>query len=316
MDVVDNRVESFTLRDGVGSLFRGAGQVMFQESVLSGAIFLLAIFVGAWGRGDLSLFWGALLSLLVATFAGLWLDGSKSDTRSGLMGFNAILCGCGFATFLSSGWAMWLSLILCSVLTILIRSGLNRLLLPYGVGSFTLPFVFSLWLFLLAAQSLSSMQVVGLTSAHFAHSSSSVINLGVLNLVQSWLRGISQVFLISSPLSGAIFLVGLFVADIRAGVWAMVASAVSMALAIAIGCSGQAVSAGLYGFSPVLTALALSLNSNYKGFRGAVWILWAVVLTLFVQVAMNSLVMPFGIPSLTFPFCITTLIFLLAEKKR
>lgn len=315
MEVTDHNVQKFGLREALCSVVRGAGQVMFQDSVWCGLIFLVAIFVGAWQRGSLMLFWGAVVALVVATFAGLWMTRSREETRDGLLGFNAILVGCAFSTFLRGGWVMWLTLVLCSLLSVMIRSGLNRMLKPYGVGSYTLPFVFSTWLFLLAAQSMDSLSVVGLGSPHLVHSESSVINLGFANLLTYWLIGISQVFLIDSWLSGAIFLVGLFVASPKVGLWAALASALSTALAIVLGCSGAAIASGLYGFSAPLTAIALSLSPRAEGFGGVMWVLCGVVVTLFVQVAMNSLVMPFGMPSLTFPFCITALIFLLSDKK-
>ena len=86
-----------------------------------------------------------------------------------------------------------------------------------------------------------------------------------------------------------------------------------MALLVAIlfETSGADVAGGLYGFSPVLTAIALGTVFYKPGRRSAVWALLGIVTTVFVQAGMNVMLAPLGIPTLTAPFCLTTWLFLL-----
>ncbi|MBQ8874590.1 MAG: urea transporter, partial [Bacteroides sp.] len=75
--------------------------------------------------------------------------------------------------------------------------------------------------------------------------------------------------------------------------------------------AGNDIVNGLYGFSPVLTAIALGCTFYRPNLRTAIWALLGVLVTVFVQAGMDILMLPFGIPTLTAPFCIATWLFLL-----
>lgn len=81
--------------------------------------------------------------------------------------------------------------------------------------------------------------------------------------------------------------------------------------AIGFQASGTDVTSGLYGFSAVLTGIALGCTFYKPNLRSAIWTVLGIIVTVFVQGAMNALLGPFGIATLTAPFCITTWLFLL-----
>lgn len=290
----------------VGSMFRGAGQVMFQNSVWTGLLFLAGIFWGAYSAGHGTVAWGALAGLFVSTLAGHILALPASEGRQGLWGFNGILVGCAFPTFMGGTVWMWIALALCAALTTWVRTGLNNVMKPWKINSLTFPFVMCTWIFLLAARDMYSLPIL-----HSASSAAPAVEVGILDWVQYWLRGISQVFLIDSWVTGLLFLAGLLAANPWAALWAGIGSAVAMAAASAFKVSTAAVAAGMYGFSPVLTAVALATVFHKPGWGSALWAALGIVVTVFVQAAMNVLLSPAGIATLTAPFCITTWLFLL-----
>ena len=126
-----------------------------------------------------------------------------------------------------------------------------------------------------------------------------------------WLKGIAQVFLINSWVTGAIFLVGLAVCSRAAAVYAALGSAISLGLAVAFGADASDIANGLFGFSPVLTAIAIGCTFYSVNWRSALWAVAATVATVFIQAGMDALMLPYGIPTLTGPFCVTTWLFLL-----
>lgn len=290
----------------VRSTFTGVGQVMFQPSWLSGLIFLIGIFAGAFESGMPAVAWGALVGLLSSTVTGYMTASDREDGESGLWGFNGILTGCAFPTFLAPTPMMWVALILCSSLTVGLRKSLNSVLAQWGINSLTFPFVVLTWIFLLAARAMNGIEETGLPAPELSVSFAGSVDLGFVPLAVCWLKGISQVFLIDSWLTGAIFLVGLAVNSRAAAFWAMVASALSLATAIFFEASPEAISNGLYGFSPVLTAIALGCVFRRPCFGTAAVTLTAIVATVFVQAAMNICLLPFGLPTLTAPFCVVT----------
>ena len=292
-------------------LLRGSGQVMFQGNAWTGLLFLIGIFWGAYSSHTPAVAWGALLGLMVSTATGYILNLPDEDGREGLWGFNGILVGCAFPTFLGNTIWMWLSLALCSALTVWVREGLNNVMKPWKVNSFTFPFVVSTWLFLLAARAMHGLDATHLATPMLPEH---LTTGGVLYLDQAaeyWLRGVSQVFLIDSWVTGLLFVLGLLVSNRWAAFWAIFGSAVALGIALIYRAPGADVAAGLYGFSPVLTGIALGATFYHVNIRSALWALVGVIATVFFQAAVDVLLTPLGVAALTSPFCVVTWLFLL-----
>lgn len=297
--------------DFLATLLRGAGQVMFQNNSWTGLFFLIGIFWGSYQEGLGLVAWGALLGLVVSTVTGRLLGLPDDEGRNGLWGFNGILVGCAFPTFLGNTVWMWLALVLCAALTTWVRAGFNRVMAPWKVNSFTFPFVFSTWIFLLAARAMHGLPPVRLSDPTLPAAFTAAEHFGFIDWIVWWLKGIAQVFLIDSWITGIFFLVGLAVSNLRAALWAAVGSAAALCIALALGASGADVSSGLYGFSAVLTAIALATVFYKPNLRSAVWALLGICVTVFIQAGMNMLLAPVGIATLTAPFCVATWLFLL-----
>jgi len=82
-----------------------------------------------------------------------------------------------------------------------------------------------------------------------------------------------------------------------------------------LGAESQIVTAGLVGFNPILTAIALGTVFYRPGPRVTIYALLATVLTVIVQGAMVAVLTPFGIPTLTAAFVLVTWLFLLPAQK-
>lgn len=311
-----NRPSSrITISRALRSLLRGAGQVMFQQSALCGALFVAGLFWGAWSQGRIVVAWGALAGLLAATLTGHLLRMEPDDGARGLWGFNGILTGAALMSFLRPTLGVWVVLLLTSAATVWVRRGMNRVMAPWQVNSLTMPFVLMCWLMLLAAHALKGLPADGLPAPHLMELQASPLSLTPRLLIEGWLKGISQVFLLNSAGAGALFLMGLFWANRWSALWAMVGSALALGVACAYGAPAEAWSEGLYGFSPVLTGIALGSIFYPPSWRSALWSICGIVLTLFVQLGVDAALAPLGIPSLTAPFCLTTWLFLLPMFK-
>lgn len=291
--------------------FRGAGQVMFQCNALTGMFFLAGIFWGAYQSHMPQVAWGAAVGLLASSIAGYPLHGNVNDADEGLWGFNGILVGCAFPTFLENTWQMWIALIFCSAMTTWVRHGFNNVMAPWKINSLTFPFVFLTWIFLFAARMMPAMAPVSLSTPELTETFTGTLDTSFHSLVTYWLKGLSQVFLINSWVTGLLFLIGLAVCSRWAALWAAVGSALSLAIAIVFEAPASDISAGLFGFSPVLTGIAIGCTFYTVDIRSACWALAAIVATVFIQAGMDAMMMPFGLPTLTGPFCVTTWLFLL-----
>lgn len=71
---------------------------------------------------------------------------------------------------------------------------------------------------------------------------------------------------------------------------------------------------GLYSFSAVLTAIALGSTFNKPSYRVVVYAIVGVIFTVFVQGALDIILEPFGIPTLTMPFVLASWLFLVPNQ--
>lgn len=305
----------FSLAETIKILLRGSGQVMFQQNAWTGALFLIGIFWGAISAGAQQVAWGALLGLVASTFAGWLMREHIEDGEDGLWGFNGILVGCAFPTFLAPVPLMWISLICCAMLTTYMRRGFNNVTAQFKINSLTFPFVAMTWVFLLSARVLTATPLADMDSPALIVHIGGQIDWSPGALIVYWLKGISQVFLINNWVTGIFFLIGLALCSKWAAIYAAGSSAIALFVALLFAADPSDVTAGLFGFSPVLTGIAVGTTFYHVNWKSACWTAGAVIATVFIQAGMDTLMTPWGLPTLTGPFCVATWLFLLPLYK-
>lgn len=230
----------------------GCSQIFLQRHPGCGALCLLAV---AWGATPL------LGGMLLGTFSS-WLTAkrrhySQLDRDNGLYGYNGALLG----LLISAQWA-WSPLL---PLLIMLSSGLSSLLLNHWLRhnrkyaswpAYTAPFVLLAWLLLALSDSLQLSENPVIFSRLYANV--------VLDIPLAVLLGLSQVLLVNDAFSGALILLGLWLANRRTALWAVAGSCLGLLLASLLGQASEA-SQGLYGFNGVLLAIALSQQSRSAG---------------------------------------------------
>lgn len=297
------------------ALLRGVGQVMFQGNAWTGLLFIVGIFWGSYQCGTPQVAWAGVVGVIASTIAGQLLGQPQTDGAQGLWGFNGVLVGCGFATFLPNTWLMWVSMIFCAMLSTWVRTGLNNVMAPWKVNSLTFPFVLITWIFLFASRIMNGLDPTTLTTPGVPAVATPGIDTSFVSLVIYWLKGVAQVFLIDSWVAGVFFLAALAISNKWAAIWAAAGSTISLAIALLFMANGTDISSGLFGFSPVLTGIAIGMTFYSVNRRSALWAIAAIVATVFIQAAMDVFFEPWGIPTLTGPFCVATWLFLLPRYK-
>ncbi len=304
--------------DVVTVCLRGAGQVFFMESALAGCLFIVAIAYASHETAQWSTTAGAVFGLVVATLAALWLNHDQAATRSGLYGFNGMLTGLALATFVAPSPSLWFSIALgAAVSTVATGAFAAVLTKTRGIPGSTGPFVLIAWLMLAGIGAVGPPNAASVVLLP-GHPASAYLG-GVApipaadELLQIFFRNIAQVFLLESAVSGAIILLGIVFASWRAAVAAAAGSAVAMICALVLQMDPVMVMRGLYGFSPVLTAMAVGVVFLRTSVRVAAYALLATVATVCVQAAFNVLMAPIGLPVLTAPYVLVMYLFVAAK---
>jgi urea transporter len=295
---------------------RGIGQVMFQDNPLSGLLFFVAIGWGSYAAGMPQVAIGGLVAVVAATLTAQWLRVDAAGLGAGLYGYNAYLVGLALGTFLAVSPLWWVYVALGGAVSVVATIGTANVFKTWGVAALTAPFVLTAWLLLLATYAFSAIEGSGLPmTAEIAPLDPAAANpLAFGDFLVGILKSIAQVFLKADVLSALLLLVGLAVNSLAAAAFALAGAIVAVLTAHLLGAESDLITGGLMGFSPVLTAIALGAVFYKPGVRVATYALIGTVFTVVVQGAMNVVLTPFGIPTLTGPFVLASWLFLLPRQ--
>lgn len=298
-------------------LLRGTGQVMFQNHPLTGLLFLAAIAWGALASGVPEVALGGLLGLLASTLTAMWLRVGAEGLRAGLHGYNGLLVGLALPTFLAPTPLLWGFIALGAAVAAVATLATANVAKTWGVAALTAPFVLVTWLLLMAAFAFDGLGSGALpfSSDIAAIDPAAAQPLRLVDFAIGVLKSVSQVFLKDSNWAALLLLAGLAVSSLPAALFGLGGAVLAVVFAHLLGAESDVVTAGLFGFSPVLTAIALGTVFHTPGPRVALYAALGTLFTVVVQGAMNVALAPFGVPTLTAPFVLVSWLFLLPRQQ-
>jgi len=292
---------------------RGASQVFFQNNPVTGLIVLAAIFWGGYAAGNLDVGLGAILGLVGGTAMAVLLAANRAAFDQGLFGFNGILVGAAVPTFLAHHPLMWAYVVIGAAVSTVVTLAIANVVRTWAVPGSTAPFVITTWLLMLASYSFASIPIAAMGPPALP----AVLGAGSQIASDAWFgilaKNISQVYLLENVVTGLLFVIAIAVSSIRGALFAVLGSVVSLIVAVTFGAKASAIGAGLFGFSAVLTAMAVGAVFNQTSIRVTLYAALATVFTVIVQAAMDTALAPLGIPTLTFPYVLTMWLFLLPK---
>ena len=257
-----------TCPDWAEALLNGFSQIFLQRQPLCGLLCLLAILIGA-----PTLLGGALLGGV----AGLLTAQRRGYPKAGLYSYNGVLLG-----LLISQHFAWSALLPPLILAggglsaILTRQWLKHASQPDDLPAYTAPFVLLGWLLIGTVPdstfSLSEPDTLAALTAPFT--------------------GLAQIMLLNQPVAGALIALGLWLANRRAAVWALVGSTAGVLIALWLQEPASAL-LGLHSYNPALAALALSQVRRHP---------WLPLLGILLAILLTPGFAALHLPALTAPF--------------
>ncbi|TJZ51231.1 urea transporter [Streptomyces piniterrae] len=288
----------------MAQLARGFAQLSLQANVWAGGLILLALFVDSWQTGVF-----ALLGTVVSTTTAYALGVDKSSIDIGLQGFSGCLIGIALLIFLGHHPSTYLLAVGGAVLCVLLFAALSALLAPWSIPVLTAPFCIVCGVVVIAAPAFTRVWHGGSPAALPVRATADV-HYSWTDLWQGFFTNISQVGLSAHWHVGVIMLMALFVAGLRPGLAATLGSAVAVLVAWALGAPPGAVAAGVYGYNGVLVAIALGTIFLTGTVSSTLYTLAGVATSTVLTAALNAYFTPFGGRTLTWPFIVTTWLFL------
>jgi urea transporter len=274
------------------AILRGVGQVFFQESVLSGALFVIGIAVGSPLMAV-----GAVVGSAIGLATARVLKFNEGEVNAGIFGFNSTLVGIATLFFFQPNLVSVILLLLgCVVATVLTQ--FMRRSVPFP--TYTTPFIVTTWgvYFLGRALGVPHVDPGG--------------PLGGVSMLAATSHGIGQVMFQGNFWAGLLFFIGIAVNNIEHAIWVLLAAFIGMEVAAYHATAGSSalhierlvehvhsenIALGLYGYNATLTAVALYL------WRKSVI---PPLLGIMLSVPVTELLPNLGLPALTAPFVLTT----------
>ncbi len=292
------------------TLLRGHAQVTFLPSAAAGALFCLALSAASWEYG----LYG-LLGTAVGTGAAQLLGVDRDRVESGLEGFNACLTSLSCAVLLGPRHlsTALLAIAGCVIVTV-VTAAVTRLLGARGLPSLTLPFCLVASATAIAAPAFRRLWHHGEGLAALAGPATGPTAPRPDQLARGFLAGFAQIFLMPQWYVGALLLAGLLIAGRRAAAVACLGSATGIATAWALGAPAARIADGTAGYNAVLVALALC--GVFLPVRAATlaYALVGAAAATALGPAVSALFAPSGGHAFTWPFVLTTLVFLAAAR--
>ena len=270
----------------IQTVLRGIGQVMFQNNIYSGILFLGGIFYNSWLLGL-----AAVLGTLISTVAAQILKYPKEDIQNGLYGFNGALTGIAIFCFFEVNVMTFSALVLGAFLSTPLSHFLKKLISP-----FTAPFVIVTWLVIYSLLFLFKLPLLSSFAPKETH----------LQISSALANSFGQVMFQENVITGILFLLAIFINNKLMALYALFAAVLGSLSGWVFGESVDHINSGLMGYNAILCAIALCGKKR----SDFLWITGAIILSTFLNIVLAKT----GVITLTAPFVLATWIILTLQN--
>ncbi len=267
-------------------VLRGIGQVMLQNSALTGLIFLAGIFYNSWQLGV-----AALGGCIVSTLSAYALKYSTEDIENGLYGFNGTLVGIAMWFYFGVTVASTLLGVVGAAISTVVMYAMKK-----KIPTFTAPFVITTWALFIFARFVPVVNFALGELSDKVHFSAAIT------------QGLGQVMFQGNVITGILIFVAILVNSRVAALYALYGSILGALTAMIFHFSPVAMGAGLYGYNAVLCGIALGAKQVKAFVVTSIAIVLSVLITYGFQKS--------GAVALTAPFVLSTWVGLLIQKRK
>lgn len=277
-------------------VFRGIGQVFFQDHALTGALFVLGIALASPIMAA-----GLLAGAVIGTAVAWVCKFDRDELHAGIYGFNPALVGIATLFFFQPS-ATSIALMIAGAAAAAFLTRLMRGAVPFP--TYTTPFILITWCIYLIGKSIGLATVTEYPLL--------IANPATSWFVESIAHGVGQVMFQASILTGVLFVIGIAISNNRHAGLVLLGSVIGALLAsYHVDATHRAIDPekiierdlfenirlGLYGYNAALASVALYLwrRSLIPSLLGAI-----------VTVPMTEFFPKTGLPALTAPFVLAT----------
>uniref|UniRef100_A0A8C9YUG1 Urea transporter n=1 Tax=Sander lucioperca TaxID=283035 RepID=A0A8C9YUG1_SANLU len=296
-------------------ILRGVAQVMFVNNPVSGLLITAGLFLqNPWWALN------GLLGTFVSTVFAMLLGLNREAISAGLYGYNGTLVGILMAVFSAKGsWYWWLLMpnMFMSMLCPVVSSALSSVAIKWDLPIFTLPFNILVCLHVAAtgANHPYFPEVDIQPNDHLHPTNDSKESLNISQLFLSVPVGVGQVYGCDSPWTGGLILLALLLSSPTICFHAMWGSAAGTLSGFALAAPHKDIYSGLWGYNSALSCIAIGGVFYVLTWQTHLLALICALFSTYMTAAISKLMSVLALPACTWPFCLSTLIFLLISSE-
>lgn len=283
MDLIEKRAPF------ISETLKGVGQIMLQENIWTGLLFLAGIFYD-----DITMGVAAILAAVIGTVTARVLKYDPAQISMGLYGFSATLVGVALTFHFRAEPVVWVMIIVGSAAAAVIQ----RFFIERKIPVFTLPFILVTWVLVFCLHHFTSIP------APVALVETSMFSNEVNDFTTST-NGFGEVIFQGSFLAGVIFMVAVFISNPVAALYGLAGSILGAWIALLFAEPITQVHIGLFSFNAVLCSIVFAGVKRKDGLLAFIACALAVLIDIYLLKADWDILTKAG-GVLTFPFVLGT----------
>lgn len=273
----------------IAEVLKGVGQIMLQDNVWTGLLFLAGIFYDDYKMGM-----AAILASAVGTLTARILQYDPQEIAMGLYGFSATLVGVALTFMFSADALVWGAILVGAVIATI----LQHLAIKNGIPIFTLPFIVVTWVLVFVLHNFTLIPPA-------APLVDTMMLSEEINDFTASTNGFGEVIFQGSFVAGVIFFIAVFLGNPVAALYGLAGSLFGAWIALFFAEPLREVHMGLFSFNAVLCSIAFAGTKRKDGVLVMLSSLFAVLIDIYMlKMDWHILAKAGGV--LTFPFVAAT----------
>jgi len=296
-------------------------QVFFSKNYFFAALLLLVSFF------DIYAGLAGLLAVVISNAFAVIIGLDKNKVREGAYGFNSLLVGLGIGIYYQPGVEFYIILFFISLLTLFFTVGLEGVLGKYGLPYLSIPFLFGIWMVIIASKGYSALTISerGVYSLNdmYAIGGMTMVklyewfnNLAIPESIRIYFKSLSAILFQYHMFAGILLAIGLLYYSRLAFLFSLIGFYAAFYFYRLIGADISELLYSYIGFNYILTAIAIGgffvVPSRYS-------VLWVLMLTPLVAMILSSTAYFFsffGLSVFSLPFNVVVILFVYVLKFR
>jgi len=268
-----------------------------------------------------------LISVLASATIGVVLGFEKGILKKGLLGFNSLLVGLGLGVYYSPSWYLLGIVILASLFTFFISVSMQGVIGKYILPFLSLPFILSLWAFMLATSSFSALginergiftlnELYTLGGQNLVDVYEYINNLAIPGSLRAYFISLSAILFQYSVLTGFVLSIGLLIFSRIAFSLSLIGFFLAYGFYNLIGAEINIYDYSYFGFNYILSSIAIGGFFLIPSRNAYLWMILLIPFVAVLTISMNMVFLNFKLPIYSLPFNLVSLLFLYSLKFR